>query len=225
MFLGHFGVALGAKRASPHTSLGVLFVAAQLPDLLWPIFLALGWERVAVQPGNTAFTPLAFLSYPLSHSLLMVIVWAVAAGIAYAVWRRDPWGALVIGLLVLSHWLLDALSHKPDLPLYPGGPLVGAGLWHSVPATLAVEGGIFLAGLAVYLRATVARDGIGKSGLFLLVALLVLIYVGSVVGPPPPNVRAVIISGFAAWLFPFWAWWVDTHRVPRDDIDPETVEA
>jgi hypothetical protein len=225
VFLGHFGVAFGAKRATPRTSLGVLFVAAQLPDLLWPVFLALGWEHVAVQPGSTAFTPLAFLSYPISHSLLMVVVWAILAAVAYAFWRHDSWGALVIGFLVLSHWLLDALSHKPDLPLYPGGPLVGAGLWDSVRATLVVEGGIFLAGLAVYLRATVARDGIGKSALFLLVALLVLIYVGGVVGPPPPSARAVIISGFAAWLFPFWAWWVDSHRVSREDIDPEVVEA
>ncbi len=218
-------MAFGAKRASPRTSLGVLFVAAQLPDLLWAVFLALGWEHVAVQPGNTAFTPLAFLSYPLSHSLLMTVVWATAAALAYAAWKHDRWGAVVIGLLVLSHWLLDALAHQPDLPLYPGGPLVGGDLWHSVSATLMVEGGIFLAGLAVYLRATVPRDGIGKSALFLLVALLVLIYAGSVVGPPPPGVRAVIISGLAAWLFPFWAWWVDTHRLSREDIAPDAVEA
>jgi hypothetical protein len=214
VFIGHFGVAFGAKRVSPRTSLGVLFIAAQLPDLLWPIFLTLGWEHVAVAPGNTAFTPLDFVSYPISHSLVAVATWSVVAGVGYLLWKRDRRGALIVALLVSSHWLLDFLSHRPDLPLYPGGPLVGLGLWNSVLATVIVEGGIFLAGLAIYLRATRARDGMGNPGLFLLVALLVLIYVGAAVGPPPPNVRAVILSGLASWLFPFWAWWVDTHRVP-----------
>ena len=142
MFIGHVAVGLASKRLAPGTSLGLLVAAPLAVDLLWPVFVLAGWEQVRVAPGDTAVTPLEFISYPWSHSLLMAVVWSVLAASAYWLWRRYRAGALVLGAGVLSHWVLDAISHRPDLPLYPGSSIkIGLGLWNSVPATIAVEGG------------------------------------------------------------------------------------
>jgi LexA-binding, inner membrane-associated putative hydrolase len=215
MFLGHFGAALAAKRVAPATSLAMLFVAAQLVDLLWPVLVLAGVERVRVEPGNTAFTPLAFEHYPWSHSLLMVLAWAAALGVAYAARTRDRRGAAVVAALVVSHWLLDVLTHRPDLPLAPGAPAVGLGLWNSVPATIAVEGALFAAGAWLYARQTRPSGRRGTIALGSLVAVLVLVYVASVLGPPPPSAEAVASAGLLMWLFVAWAAWVDRARAPR----------
>jgi hypothetical protein len=212
MFLGHFGVALGAKSAAPQTSLGALVLAAQLIDLLWPTFLALGWERVRIEPGATRVTPLAFDYYPWSHSLLIVIVWALVVAVVYQGARRYPRGALVLAGCVVSHWLLDALMHRPDLPLYPGSMLVGLGAWCSIALTLALEGLVFAAGLALYLKSTRPVDRTGQWALWSFVGALLLIYLASVLGPPPPGVSAVTWAGQAQWLLVVWAYWIDRHR-------------
>src|SRR5512145_681024 len=117
MFLGHFALGFGAKVVARRVSLGALFLAAQFIDLLWPIFLLLGIERVRIEPGATVVTPLVFEHYPYSHSLLAVLGWAVLLGVLYLVLKRDRLGAVVMGALVLSHWLLDLMVHRPDLPL------------------------------------------------------------------------------------------------------------
>src|SRR5688572_1049524 len=150
MFLGHYALGLAAKRVSPSLSLGVLFLAAQLADILWPFLLALGLEQVRIDPGNTAFTPLDFVSYPYSHSLLLLVLWGVAAGWLFA--RGHRRGIVVVTALVVSHWVLDAITHRPDMPVYPGGPKVGLGLWNSVPATVAIELPLYAAGVWLYLR-------------------------------------------------------------------------
>ena len=140
MFLGHAAVGFAAKRLAPRAPLPILLLAPWLLDLLWPIFLLAGVESVRIDPGNTAFTPLDFVSYPWSHSLVMAIGWALLAAFAYAAWRRDRAGAVWIGALVASHWVLDAVVHRPDLPLWPGGgPRVGLGLWNHVAVTLVIE--------------------------------------------------------------------------------------
>ena len=214
MFIGHFAVALAARRAAPRVSLGVLFAASQLIDLVWPVFLLLGWERVRIAPGDTAFTPLAFEHYPWTHSLAAVLVWSVLAMLAYSWLRKDRGGAIVVGLLVASHWVLDFVTHRADLPLYPGGSWRGGlGLWNSVPATLLVESLLFLGGVLVYVRATRAADRTGSLAWWALVAFLVLIHLANAFGPPPPGVEAVAWAGMAAWLIPFWAAWADRHRI------------
>jgi len=213
MFLGHFAVGFAAKRAAPRTSLGTLLLAAQFVDLLWPTFLLLGWERVAIEPGATRVTPLDFVSYPWSHSLLMVLVWALLLGGLYGWARRDRRGTVVVALAVVSHWLLDAAVHRPDLPLVPGGGVeVGLGLWHSLPATLAVELLVFAVAVGLYLHRTAAVDRAGSIGLWLLVALLVAIYLGNLFGPPPPGVAAIAWVGQAQWLLVALGYWVDRHR-------------
>jgi hypothetical protein len=217
MFIGHFGLGFGAKKAAPSVSLGTLFVACQFADLLWPTLLLLGIERVAVQPGNTAMTPLDFISYPYSHSLLMLCIWGAACGGIYAALRRAPLAAVTLALLVVSHWVLDFITHRPDMPLTPGGSTrVGLGLWNSVPATIAVEATIFAIGIALYLRATRARRLAGTIGLWSLVAFLLLIYAASTFGPPPPTAAAVAWSTQAMWLLVAWAYWLDRNRVPHN---------
>jgi hypothetical protein len=213
MFLGHFGVGFGAKALAPSTSLGSLFLAAQFVDLLWPTLLLLGIERVRIAPGITRVTPLDFVHYPVSHSLAAVIGWAVLFAAVYLFLRRYPRGALVLGAAVLSHWLLDAVVHRPDLPLYPGGStLIGLGLWSSLTATLAVELGLFGAGIGLYTRATTATDAAGRWGLWSLVAFLLIVYLMNLFGPPPPGVEALAWVGHAQWLLVLWGYWLDGHR-------------
>jgi hypothetical protein len=214
MFIGHFGAALAAKRVAPRAPLGWLFAACQLPDLVWPVLVLAGVERVRVAPGDTAFTPLAFEHYPWSHSLLAVLGWAAALAALYAARRRDRPGALVVGGLVASHWVLDWITHRPDLPLVPGGEgRAGLGLWNSVAATLAVETTIFAAGVALYAGATAPRDRIGRLGFAALVGFLVLVHAANAFGPPPPSARAVAVAALSIWLLVLWAGWVDRHRV------------
>lgn len=212
MFIGHFALALAAKRAAPRVSLGVLFAACQLPDLVWPVLLLAGAERVRIAPGATAFTPLDFTHYPITHSLLAALGWAALAGALYAWWRRDRRGAAVVGLLAASHWVLDWVTHRPDLPLYPGGARVGLGLWNSVAGTLAVECALFAAGLGLYLAAARPRGAVRWAAPGTLVLLLLAIYLGGLVGPPPPDERALAWFAMTAWLIPFWAALADRRR-------------
>jgi len=207
MFIGHFGVA-------PKPSLGTLVLAAQLVDGVWPVFVLLGWERVEIEPGVTAVTPLRFVSYPYTHSLVAGAVWAALLAGSYYALRRDRTGAGWIAALVVSHWVLDFASHRPDMPLWPGSPKFGLGLWYSLPATLVVEFALFGAGAWLYATATRPRDRIGTYAFGAFVAVLAAIYAAAVFGPPPPSVPALAMSGLLGWLFVVWAYWIDMHRVP-----------
>jgi hypothetical protein len=214
MFVGHFGVALAARPRAPRLSLGTLFIAAQWADLLWPTLVLLGLEAVRVAPGDTALTPLEFVSYPWSHSLLAVVVWGALLGAL--VWRRSgAGGAALVAALVVSHWVLDWITHRPDLPLVPGGAPHGLGLWNAPVAALTLEGLLFAGGAWWYAQRTAPRDATGRWGLVGLVALLVLIHLANVFGPPPPSVAAVAWAGQAQWLLVAAAYWVDRHRQPR----------
>lgn len=219
MFIGHFGLALAAKKVTPKPSLGTLVLAAQLVDGIWPVFLLLGWEEVRIEPGITAVAPLLFVSYPYTHGLAAGIVWGALLGGAYFALRRDRNGAWWLFALVLSHWGLDFVSHGPDLPLWPGGPRVGLGLWYSLPATLVVEFLLFGAGAWLYASVTRARDRLGNALLWLFVLVLAGIYLSSVFGPPPPSVRILALSGLLGWLFVAWAYWIDRHRIVAGDAD------
>jgi hypothetical protein len=215
MFIGHHAVAFAAKAAAPRVGLGTLFLATMWIDLIWPILLLAHVELVQIAPGSTRFTPLAFVYYPYTHSLLAVALWSIGFGAVYAFVTRDRGGALVVSLVVLSHWVLDAIVHRPDLPLFLDRMKIGLGLWNYVLATLAVELTIFAVGIALYLRATRARDRVGSYGLLALLAFLLVLYLGVALGPPPPSVRTLAFMALAAWLLPLWAWWVDRHREPR----------
>ena len=213
MFIGHYAVALAAKKASPKVSLGTLFLAAQLVDLLWPLFLLMGLEHVRIDAGNTAVTPLDFYDYPITHSLIAALLWSALFGIAYKALKHDWRGSLVVAICVFSHWILDFITHRPDLPLAFGDTVYfGLGLWNSVTGTLAVETALFFAGIFLYVRTTSARDKTGFFGFWSLISVLVIIYVANIFGPPPPDDFSIGIAGNASWLFVVCAYWVDRHR-------------
>ncbi len=213
MFVGHLAVALGAKKAEPRVPLVAWVLAAFGLDVLWPLFLLAGLETVRIAPGITAFTPLDFVSYPWSHSLLMSLVWGGLAGVvASRVWP-GPRTLVLIAAVVVSHWVLDWVSHRPDLPLWPGGPLEGLGLWNSVPGTLAVEGALLAAGVLGYARAFPARDGIGRWAFVALIGLVTFIWASGPYSPPPPSVSVLTMMSVALVpILAFWVIWVEHHR-------------
>ena len=212
MFVGHLAVSLASKVVEPRAPLASLVAASFGLDLLWPILVLSGVEKVSVDPGNTAFTPLAFDSYPWSHSLLMACIWGlIAAGITFGVCKVRR-AALLVGAVVVSHWILDFVTHRPDLPLWPGGPGFGLGLWNSIPATLLVEGGFFIAAIFVFARTFEARSRSGRWAFWSLVGLTGAIWISQPWSPPPPSSSAVAFAGLAMLLLPWWAAWIDKHR-------------
>jgi len=213
MFIGHFGFGFGAKAVAPRVSLGTLFLAAQFLDLLWPTLLLLGVEKVRIVPGATVVTPLVFEYYPFTHSLIAVLGWAILVGGVYFVLKRQRVAAVVLGVLVISHWLLDLVVHQPDLPLFPGSAtVVGLDAWSSLPVTLVIEGSLFALGVWLYSRATNACDAIGRWGFVALVIFLLGIYAGNLFGAPPPSSEAIAWVGQLQWLLVLWGYWIDKHR-------------
>ncbi len=209
-------MGFAAKRYAPETSLGTLIAAAALLDLLWPVFLLLGWEQVRIDPGNTAFTPLDFVSYPLSHSLVGAICWATIFALLYYFFIHYQRGAVMIWIGVVSHWVLDFMVHRPDLPLYPEGARLGLGLWNSILATVIVEGLMYVAGIWIYLRVTRAKDGIGRWGSWSFIVVVAALYVVNIFSPPLPNERLLAMVAIPyIWLLILWAWWADRHREAR----------
>ena len=212
MLLGHYGVAFAVRRVIPRTSLGTTVFAAQLLDELWPIFLLFGIEQVRVA-GYMAANPLDFVFYPYTHSLAAALAWSLLLGVIYYTVRRDGRSAVVVGLLVSSHWVLDLPMHARDLQLWPGSSIrVGLGAWHSIPLTIFLELIVFVPGLVIYLRTTRARDRVGSWALWAMVIVLGAIFFSGFFTPPPPTARAVAWTGLGLWLFVPWGAWIDRHR-------------
>ena len=229
MFIGHFALGYAAKRWAPSLSLAALFAAALFADLLWPVLVALGIEQVRIAPGITASTPLEFISYPYSHSLLTLTLFGAAFGWAVrlrasrdaapitAVAPTAPVAHVAPGtivfLLVISHWVLDVVTHIPDLPLYPGGPKFGLGLWNFVTATLVTETVMFAAGVWIYARATTPRDRIGTWAFAGVTAFLFAGFLVNANGTPPPSVTALWVMAISLGAFTLWlSWFADRHR-------------
>ncbi len=213
MFIGHFGAGFAGKKVIPKTSLGTLFLAAQFVDLLWPLLLLLGIETVEIQPGKNPFTTLEFTHYPLSHSLFAVIIWAIIFGIVYYLIRKNIKASIWLGALVLSHWILDFISHKPDLQIVPwSSTVVGLGLWNSVPLTVFIEVSIFLIGVYLYITTTKAKNKTGIHALWSLVFFLLLMYVMNIFSPPPTSVEPIGYVGLAQWLIVAWGYWIGKNR-------------
>ena len=213
MFIGHFGIAFGLKSLAPRASLGALVAATAWADILWTVFLLLGWEHARISAGDTKWTPLDLYDYPWSHSLLLLLVWAFVLGALYKTWRNDWSGTMAIGIGVVSHWALDWVSHRPDMPLYPYGPKYGLGLWNSIAGTLLVEFTIFFAGVAWYAATTRPRDRWGRWGFWTYIALLVVLFIGDRFSAPPESITGIAWTGLIATVVLVgWAWWFDRHR-------------
>ncbi len=216
MFIGHYAVGFAAKKWAPKVSLGTLFLAALWLDLIWPIFVLMGLEHFEITPGITKWSPFNFTDYPLSHSLVMACAWSSLLALLYFIFRKDAKGAWVIAALVASHWLLDLVVHRPDLPLLPGGGLtdrkLGLGLWNSLPATLIVEGGLFLAGLWIYMKSTKALDRTGKISLWAFIVFLIAAYAADFISAPPTDPKMVAVIAQAQFALVAWGYFINDHR-------------
>lgn len=216
MFVGHLAVAFAAKRAKPEVSLAWTVTAVSFVDLLWPVLMLLGAERVAIAPGITAFTPLYFVHYPWSHSLVMGLVWGLLFA-AFASSRGVRRDALpLLAALVVSHWLLDFLTHRPDLPLWPGSnQLYGLGLWNSVVGTLVVEAVLWLGGLALWFSAFRPRGANGWAAIGSFVLMSTAIWISGPFAPPPPTSQAVAVGALLGFSIIPWAWWIERSTERR----------
>jgi membrane-bound metal-dependent hydrolase YbcI (DUF457 family) len=214
MFIGHFALGFAAKRWTPALSLAVLFAAAQFADLLWPVLIALGIEQVRIDPGNTVAVPLDFVSYPYSHSLVMLVIWGALFGWIATKNSSDRRAFAVVWALVVSHWLLDVVTHRPDMPVYPGGPKLGLGLWNHANLERAIEVAMYAAGVILYARATSSRDAIGEVAFWSLAVLLPAGFLAS--SAPPPSVTALWATAMVgSVIILLWSRWADRHREMR----------
>lgn len=210
MFIGHFAVGLLSKKDNALPSLAMMFIAVQLLDLIWPVFVLLGIESLSIDPGNTALTHLSFDYYPYSHSLLMALIWSVVLGVIYHLSTKNARGSLILGGLVMSHWILDFITHRPDLPLSPfGDTKVGLGLWNYPVLEIILELGLFGLGVALYLRSSTFKR---KIPFWSLVIFLLVIHLMNLFSPPPPSTMAVAWSANLVWIIVLWAWWIEKKR-------------
>lgn len=217
MFIGHFGAGFAAKSVDKKISLGTLFLASQFIDLLWPILLLLGLESVKIESGNTVVTPLNFISYPISHSMFSVIIWGILFGIVYYLIKKNLRGSILLGVLVFSHWLLDLLTHRPDLQLFPWSDYkVGLGLWNSFAGTVVIESLIFILGVFIFYKVSKLQSKSRKILFWSLVIFLAAIYVMNLYEPPPPSAEPIAFVGLAQWLLIAWAYWID--RSPKSHL-------
>lgn len=207
MFIGHYALAFAGKKIDRLPSLAIMFVAVQLLDLLWPIFVLLGFETFEIEVGNTAMTPLNFISYPYSHSLFAAIIWAVLFSTVYYFFTKNKKGSVLLGLLVCSHWVLDFLTHAPDLQLSPfSSTRVGLGLWNLPVLEIIVEVGLFITGVYLYIKTVNPKR---KIAFWALIIFFLGMYFMNIFGPPPPSMIAVAWSANAMWIFVVWAWWIE----------------
>jgi hypothetical protein len=213
MFVGHYGVSFAAKRVAPTIPLWTLFIAVQLLDVFWAPFIVLGIEKVRIVPGITASNPLDLYYMPYTHSLLAVLLWSAGAFLAYRLFAaRDLGGkaALVVALAVLSHWFLDLLVHRPDLPLYDNTAKVGLGLWNVPAVAFMLEATLLFGGMWLYLGAGVVPRL--RMVVFGLVMLAIQAYV--FFGPPPVSGNAAAWTALAAYAV-FAAVVARLERPPR----------
>ena len=210
MFIGHFAIGLLSKKDSTLPSLAMMFIAVQLLDLIWPVLVLLGIESLSIDPGNTELTNLSFDFYPYSHSLLMSLVWSAALAVVYLLFTKNKRGSLILGGLVMSHWILDFITHRPDLPLSPFSETkVGLGLWNNPTLEIILELGLFGLGIFLYLKSSTFKR---KVAFWSLVIFLLVIHLMNLFGPPPPDTMAVAWSANLVWIIVLWAWWIEKKR-------------
>ncbi len=214
MFVGHYGVSFACKGVERRLPLWLLFLAVQFMDILWSILILLGVEKVRIVPGITATNPLDLYYMPYTHSLVAAMVWCVLVFLGYRMFvsRRSTGPdrpALFLAFAVFSHWILDLLVHRPDLPLYDNSHKVGLGLWNYPMPAFALEAAILFGGMWIYMRSTKSGNSVGKYGMPIFGIVLLVVHWILFFGAPPgsPNAAAVLLlvlyvgfAAVAAWL-------------------------
>ena len=197
MFVGHYGVSFAAQRMNRQVPLWVLFIAVQLLDVFWAPFVLLGIEKVRIVPGITASNPLDLYYMPYTHSLVAAMAWSAAAFVVYRLWRRSrSLAALLVGAAVFSHWILDFLVHRPDLPLYDNAAKVGLGLWNMPVIAFGLEAAFLFGGMTLFFR---GRRG-PKTGMVIFGVVMLAIQATVFFGPPPPSDTAAAAMAFFAYV-------------------------
>ena len=216
MFVGHYAASLALKKFEKRASLGVLFLAVQFVDIIFFPFVLLGIEHMNIVENFTESTHFELVYMPYTHSLLAFVLWSVAA---YAVFRwvivKNHAVALVVALAVFSHWLFDLIVHTPDLPLWGDTTVkLGFGLWNNAIATYALEAGLLLLALWLYLRSTKATTAVGRYGMVVFVGFLLIVNVSNIFAPPMVDTKlGLAIFALASYLlFAVAAFWLDRKR-------------
>jgi hypothetical protein len=220
MFVGHYGISFAVKSFDRRISLWLLFMAVQFVDVLWAIFVLLGIEKVRISPGITATNPLDLYYMPYTHSLVAALVWAGSSFIGYKFTRGSASRtALLVAAAVFSHWVLDLIVHRPDLPIYDNKYKLGLGVWNYPALAFALEAGLLFGGLILYLRASKPVSSLGRYGMpvfgILLLGLQGMVFFGA---PPSSPVAAALTALVSYVLLAVIVFWLDRKRVDEGPI-------
>ena len=211
MFVGHYGVSFAAKRLDPTIPLWTLFLAVQLLDILWAPFVLLGIEKVRIVPGITASNPLDLYYMPYTHSLVAALLWSFAGALAYQVTARPARtrSSAVIGFAIFSHWILDFVVHRPDLPLFGNSVKVGLGLWNIPAIAFGLEAALLFGGIWLCLQGRLGRSVWTLVFGMLMLAIQAYIFFG----PPPISDHAAAATALIAYaVFATVIWWLQDRR-------------
>lgn len=217
MFVGHFGPGFAAKAIKPSVPLWILFAAAQLLDVFWGIFVLGGIEKFRIIPGFTATNPLDLYYMPYTHSLDGALLWSVGAGIVYYLFRKaDGWaGAGLVGGTVLSHWPLDVLVHRPDMPLYDNSAKIGFGLWNYPAFAFVLEAAVLFAGIYFYWKVTKPVSPGGRYAMLIFGLVMLGVQALLFFGPHTSSTKVAVITALVLYCaFAVTAWWLEQKRAP-----------
>lgn len=214
MFVGHYGVSFAARKLEPSIPLWVLFLAVQFLDVLWAPLVLAGVEKVRIVPGFTATNPLDLYYMPYTHGLIAAVLWSCIGGIAYQLVARPSRrrASVIVGLAVFSHWVLDFIVHRPDLPLYDNTAKVGLGLWNAPVLAFLLEVAILFGGMWFCLRGRLARS----MGTLVFGVVMFAFEAYIFFGPPPVSGGAIAATAlFAYAVFAAVIWWLQDRRRPE----------
>ena len=204
MFVGHYSVAFAAKSERNRIPLWVLFIAVQFLDYIWATLVLLGIEKLRVIKGFTAGSMIDSYFHPYSHSLIAAIAWSAVAALVYkrlCSWLGYPYrksAALIVGLAVFSHWILDFIAHPRDLAIYDNRWKVGLGLWNYRGLEFGLEIALLGGGIILYL----ARNAMSKARKMAVIGFgiaLVVVQVGDTFVPRTPLSDKATAIG--VWIF------------------------